>query len=282
MLKHIEKICFPESVEEASALLKSHAPHAVVMAGGTLTVTRSLPSARVLVDIQRLPLDYVKVDAQGLRIGARTTFDTLSRDPLASQWAGGLLAQAAAAVTSQLIRNAGTIGGDVAQALPYNNMPPALLVLGAQVAIAGPQGAKTFPLDELFGDGHHHHLGRQSLVIEFRLPPATRALSGVFNRSARACSDWEAVVVAAVALSRANGKAGNARIALGGVTRRARRFAEAERVLEGRPFTDHLAAEAADAVFDHLDPVGRRYKEYRREVSRVLVRRALMQAWEKG
>ncbi|OGS05821.1 MAG: hypothetical protein A3G41_07885 [Elusimicrobia bacterium RIFCSPLOWO2_12_FULL_59_9] len=282
MLKNIEVFYFPETVKDAVRLLNRHAPHAAVIAGGTLITKSPNLSTRVLVDIRGIDMDYVKVQAGRLRIGARTSFQSLADSKLLQKWAGGALSRAAAAVTTHLIRNAGTIGGDVARALPYNDMPPVLMALDAEAVIVDGKKTRTLPVEEMVRGHMWRIVGRRALLTEFRLPSETRKRACAIARFARSASDWEAMVHAVASMEKSRGICRNARIVLGAVTRHAQRFPQAEAVLEGKPYSESLAAEAAQAVFDGLTPVSRASAEYRREVASVLVRRAIREVWNEN
>jgi CO/xanthine dehydrogenase FAD-binding subunit len=282
MLKNLKEFHYPEKVSEAVALLDKLGPRGAVIAGGTTLTRMANPNLESLVDISRLGLSYVKEDKDGIRIGAATPFQALAESPLLKSFAGGLAAKAASLVSTRLIRNVGTIGGDIVQAYPYNDMPPVLLALDATVVVASKKGEKAVPFARMMEDHPWRFVGKRSLLTEVRLPKKMAAWGGSYQRFARTFSEWEAAVIVAAAVQREGGASRGVRIAVGAVTRRAARFPEAERAATGvaldRSACEKAAAEAAAALEPMTD--WRSSKEHRREVTRALVARALQEAYD--
>jgi xanthine dehydrogenase YagS FAD-binding subunit len=112
------------TVEEAAGLLDKYGPTAKIVAGGSDLVTGimkdhvqgpGMPYPEVLVDITTIPELYgITVDGGGLKIGAATTLtDIIESEEVKSGWP--LLSEAAFSVASPLIRNFGTLGGNINQ-----------------------------------------------------------------------------------------------------------------------------------------------------------------------
>src|SRR5881398_1678958 len=140
----------PTTLGEAAALLAEEGR--TVIAGGTdlLVNPRYMVGVREVVDIRRLGLNYITVNAGWLHIGARATMCTVARHAHVQALANGILARGAAVCGSPNIRNMATLAGNVASALPSADTPPALLALDAQVVLVGMQGARILPLDSFF------------------------------------------------------------------------------------------------------------------------------------
>jgi CO/xanthine dehydrogenase FAD-binding subunit len=123
-------------------------PGATVLAGGTdlmVEVNDGRRSPERIVAVGRIPeLGGVRVDDAFIEIGAATTFAQLELDPV-PQFAPAL-AYAARTVGSPQIRNAATIGGNLATCSPAGDGLPVLAAVEATVELSGPDGVRTLPV----------------------------------------------------------------------------------------------------------------------------------------
>jgi CO/xanthine dehydrogenase FAD-binding subunit len=137
----------PRRLEDALAILATE-PAAVPIAGGTdLMVSRRLGSLAedVFVDLRGLAeLRGIADTADGLMLGALTTYRELAASPLVGE-RHPLLVQAARLSGGWAVQNRGTIGGNIANASPAADTPPALLVYGARIEVAGARGRRWLP-----------------------------------------------------------------------------------------------------------------------------------------
>lgn len=281
MLKNLKAFHYPEKLADAVALLDRLGPRGAVIAGGTTVTRMANPTLEALVDISRLELDAIRESKAGIVVGATATFQAMSVSRTLQAYAGGLLARAASLVSTRLIRNVGTIGGDIVMAYPYNDMPVALLALDAAVTIVSRKGTRTVPFALMLEEHPWRFVGKRSLLTEIRPSPKMAGWGSSYQRFARAYSEWEAAVLVAVTVEREDGSIRSSRISVGAVTRRAARFPKAEELLRGQAPTKDLRLQAARAVADGLSPLAdwRSSKEHRLEVTRALVARALDEAF---
>ena len=256
------------------------------VAGGTDLVVQRDRSLRWLVDLTDLPLRYVKRRGRLWAIGATSTLADLERSAALQRLADGILAEAAATAGSRQIRNMGTAGGNLANASPASDLAPPLLALDASVLLAGKGGRRTVPLERFFR-GVNRTVLDGALLVEIVIPPPPAPKGGgaawSFQKLGRLESDIAVVNAAAGVAVDANGRCTWARIALGAVAPTPIRARPAESLLVGKAF-DRAAAEAAAAqAAAGAKPVTdvRGTAEYRREMSRVLVARALAECLEK-
>ena len=283
MTSNLKGFYFPETVKEAVGILAREKRKASILAGGT-RIVRTLPAdLEYLVDIRRLPMRHIRMQTHWLCIGSASTFSDLEKSNRLAHWAGGIISAAASKVSSRPIRNMGTVGGNLVRPYPYNLLPPVFLCLDAQAVVADGKEDRMVPLSDLVKGSLLQDLGRSVLLTEVRIPSATRAWSGVFEKFAKTDSAWESYLHAAVALERSGKNCRNVRIALGALTRHAERFCEAEKILEGAEFRSELAQEAAEAAASGLGRILGIHssKDYRRELAGVMVKRCLLKAWEK-
>ncbi len=277
MFDHIRAYHRPRSIPEAVRLLQKGAGAACVLAGGTDLVLRAGRTVTTLVDISGLDLAYLKRDAQGMRIGAMTTMAALEQSSAVQHLAGGILARAAAACGNLQTRNVATIGGNLANASPAADAAVALLALDAEVVLLGLRRKRRLPLGKFFS-GPHETAANGSLLTEIVIPPCMPHTAFSFQRLSRTESDIAIVNVAAgIQLDR--GRCAWARIALGAVAPLPLRSQTAEIVLSGNVISQELIEQAAEAAANEVRPISdlRASAEYRQEMSRVLVKRALQE-----
>ena len=250
------------------------------VAGGTDVVVAGDRRLRYLVDVTNLPLRYIRRRGGGWAIGATSRMADLEHSAELRRFADGALAEAAGTCGSPQIRNMATIGGNLANASPACDTAPPLLALQASVVVAGPGGRRTVPLDRFFRGVNRTALDG-GLLIEILIPapplPKGGRAAWSFQKLGRLRSDIAVVNAATgVAVDR-SGRCAWARIALGAVAPTPLRARRAEALLVGR-IPDHAAIEEAAArAAAEVKPVSdvRGTAGYRREMSRVLVARAL-------
>ena len=277
MFEQVEAFHRPASVREAVRLLAYEKGRARLLAGGTDLVVEGDPTIRSLIDITHSGLNYIRSKADVLAIGAATTMADLRESRAVRRWAGGILARAAATCGSLQNQAAATVGGNIAHGSPAADLVTPLLVLDAVLVIAGPKGRRKMALSDYLAL-HDSKATRQSLLVEVIVPAAKGRRSGwSFQKLGRTALDISLVNVAA-GLQVGRGQVIEwARIALGAVAPTVTRASEVERALTGRRLDQSAIDEAGTAIAKSVSPISdvRATAEYRREMSGVLVRRAL-------
>jgi carbon-monoxide dehydrogenase medium subunit len=262
-----------DSVEHAVAQLaqaNGEGEGKVIAGGQSLMPLLALRLAQpsVLVDINRVPgLDGITTrPGGGLRIGALTRHRTL-----AGQDRHPLLAEAARWVGHAAIRTRGTLGGSLAHADPAAELPVVAAASGAVALVAGPGGRREVPAADLFTGALQTSLDDDELIEAVEFPAPGR---WGFAEFARRHGDFGLVVAAAAEVD------GRLRLALGGVAATPVRPRAAEAVLAGGPLSPARIGEAAEAAAGEITPAGDIHATaaYRRQLTRVLVTRALTQA----
>jgi probable selenate reductase FAD-binding subunit len=277
MFDKVEAFCRPASVPEALRLLLRGNGKARIVAGGTDVVVAGDESVEVLIDITRAGLSYVRRKRTALAIGATTTLVELEESPELRTFAAGLLPRVAATCGSVSIRNLATLGGNLANASPAADMAVPLVALDASVALADADGRRKLPLAEYLA-GACQNSFNQSILVEIVIPaPPGKNCGWSFQKLGRTSVDISLVSVAAGLELNARHRVKWARIALGSVAPTAIRAETAEHRMTGRTLDDALIAEAAAEVARVVTPVSdvRASAQYRREISAVLVARAL-------
>ena len=267
----------PASVEEACELLTQ--PEHLAIAGGTDLIVKirngMFPGTRAFVDLGALPLRGISVENERMIIGSGCTMTMVASHPAVRDFFPAL-AKAASSVGAAQIRNAATIGGNIANASPAGDTIPALYSLEASVLLVGPSGRRSIAIDEFF-TGPGRSVSQPGELIEgFSLP--LRKTRGEFiklgERRAHAISKIN------LAVSVFNDGQVRYRIAIGSVAPTVLRCKTAERMLEktNGKLTPEVLAEAAILACETARPISdiRSSKSYRKQMAGVLLKRALM------
>ncbi|HYT48643.1 MAG TPA: FAD binding domain-containing protein, partial [Burkholderiales bacterium] len=141
------------TLDEAIGLLSRYKDQAKVLSGGMSllpTLKLRLGSFGHLVDISRIAgLEYIKEEKGAVRIGAGTRQCVLERSELIKS-KYGVLADAVPLIADPLVRNRGTIGGNVANGDPANDEPAIVIALGAELVARGPNGERSIPANRFY------------------------------------------------------------------------------------------------------------------------------------
>lgn len=272
----------PSSVEEAVALRGEYGDEAILMAGGLtvmLLLRERLIRPQAVISLSNIgPLNGISVNG-GIHIGAMTTHSEIVASRALRQ-SLPLLCEACGRVGSPAIRNMGTIGGSVSQGDGASDTAPALLALGAEAVAAGPDGERRIPLSDFFQDVFATALGDQEILTGLHIPaPAAGTETRFVKYTCTSAEAFAAVTVAVSLVPSADGSCKAIRIGLGSVAPTPIRAREAENLLRGQRVTPNLIDEAADAAAAGTDPPsdGQGSADYRREMTRVWVRRLLQE-----
>jgi carbon-monoxide dehydrogenase medium subunit len=274
----------PTSLADAVALLAEHGPDARMIAGGTDLIIRLRDGSirpRVVVDVKRIgELDGRIADGDShLTIGALTTMTTVAADARIGRDFQAL-AEAAAVVGSAQIRNRATLAGNVCNASPAADTAPALLIYGAVVVVAGPDGTRRIPIDDCFVRSGVTTLARGELVTSIELPyPRQRRGSVHVRRTRRRGHDLASVTLATVVQAD-----GSTRIAYGSLGPRPVLVTDESGLLADPSATDLARMERLEAMFVEASPSARSMRAspaYRLAMLHVLGLRAVGTALER-
>jgi CO/xanthine dehydrogenase FAD-binding subunit len=278
----VARVALPGTVDEAVAAL-SETPGAQLLAGGTdfcVEVNFGLRRPPAVVALRRVrELRRWEVTPERVRVGAGTTYADMGTGELAA--ALPALAAAARTVGSPQIRNAGTLGGNVATASPAGDTLPLLVALDARVTLRGPTGERSVPVSEVVTGVKRTSIAPDEVVVSVELdrPPGPQQFLKVGTRNAMVIAIASAAVVVDL-------EARRVRVALGSVAPVPLRARAAEDQISdavdwrapGGPRASgaalamfgELAADAASPITDH-----RASAAYRRRAVQVISRRAL-------
>ncbi|MGA3128476.1 MAG: xanthine dehydrogenase family protein subunit M [Candidatus Korobacteraceae bacterium] len=277
----------PETLAEACALLGQYGEKAKVLAGGSDLIVKmkfGLLKPSYLLSLKKLgELKGVRQEpGVGVIIGARTTHNELVASPVLSFLYPSVNA-AAASMAGYQIRNVGTIGGNLVNAVPSADLPPILLALDTQVRLVSAAGERRLPLEKFFVGPGKTVLEAGEILAELLIPEQTTTGSNYIKFGLRK-AEALAVVGVASAVTMAEGTIKEARIALGAVAPVPMRARIAEDALRGQRPTPELLEKAGELAAGAAQPITdiRGSAEYRRHLVAVLTRESLQAAIEKG
>lgn len=272
----------PTTLQEAIGLLDQHQGEAKVLAGGQSLIGMMklrLAQPIALVDINRIPdLAYVREDAQFLRIGPLTRINQLNAsDVVRSRYP--ILTDAGAEISDPIVRNWGTVGGNVSHGDPGNDLPACMLALDAEYGVQGPKGTRAIRAREFYQDSFVTALAPNEVLTEVRIPKPGPGTGNAYSKMERKVGDF---AIAAVAVNLVAGGSGivKAGIGLTNVGPTAVYAAAASDFLSGKAGNSEdlvkaadLAAQAAQPIADNRGPV-----EFKKEMVRVWTRRTAQRA----
>lgn len=276
----------PRSLDEALALLGEHGTDARVVAGGTALVTmmrQRLVRPDYVVSLREIQgLDRIEATNGAVRLGALVTHREAELSPLIRERLP-VLAETFGRVGTIRIRHMATVGGALAHADPNQDPPVTLIALDAKVEIRRAGGRRELPLGAFFRDYYETALEPDEVVTAVTVPLLPAASGASFIKFLpRTADDYATVAVAATVTLESDGeRCREARIALGSVGMTPLRGRAAEALLAGQHLTERLLTEAGDAARAAVDPLSdhRGSAAYKREMTAVMVARALTQAW---
>jgi carbon-monoxide dehydrogenase medium subunit len=279
----------PRSVDEATRLLDEIGKEASVLAGGTdllVNMKMGKTAPKHVLSLSRIEdLKGVKREQGSLTLGACVTAGELKdQEAIKAEFNG--LCQSAGSLGSPLIRNLATIGGNIVTARPAADLPPSLMAYGASLVLKKDKGERTIPLEGFFkGPGQTTIEPEEILCGVVLKEPPPYSGGGYVKLGVRKALEISLVNVAAfIALDGPNGPIKEARIVLGAVAPVPMRAPAAEAALMGERPDDALFERAGNAASNDAKPIDdfRGSAEYRREMVKVLTRRALKLAYEEA
>jgi len=272
----------PTTIEEATQILSKYGTKAKVLASGVDLVARMRrrqAQPQYVVSILSIPgLDYIQSDKAGLRFGALTTIRSIELSPIVDK-DYVILHEAANQIASVQVKTMGTAVGNLCVATPASDIASALYALGARLKIVGPASERIIPIEDFFAGVNQSVLEPGEIVTEVILPSPAPQTGGAFFKLVRTASDIAKVNVA-VSLTLTDNTCKDAKIALGSVAPTVIRATQAEEALKGSTLEPKVVEEAAQLAAQEAKPITdlRSTVEYREEMVRVLVRRAVEKA----
>ena len=260
------------TLEEALSLLAREPREWTPFAGGTdimvLLEAGKLPKRRFLNIWALTDLRGITHTPDAVVIGALATYTQLLQDPvLTSEFP--LVCAAARETGAFAIQNRGTIGGNIANASPAADLPPALLVYDATVAIASARGRRQVPYSSFHTGYKQMDLAADELIVSVSLPRGRSNWKQVYRKVGTRRAQAISKICFAAAAHVEEGVVREVRIAFGSVAPTVIRAAAAERALRGQALGPATKIAAREALAHDIVPIDdmRSTADYRRRVA---------------
>ena len=273
----------PKTLDEALRVLAEVAPQdGRILAGGQSLVpimAFRLSKPAHLVDINEVAgLEKIRSDGKSLTIGARVRHAAFHK-PVVDNPLGRLLTVVARHIAHYPIRMRGTFCGSLAHADPASEWCLVAATLDATIVAKSIRGERTIAVRDFFTGIMSTALAEDELLAEAKLPLLAKDAKFGFNEFNRRAGDF-AMAASLVTYRLQAGKIAEARVGVGGAEPSPRRIAEAETALNGKAPGDNVFRAAAEAAAKAIDPLEdhQTNAEYRRDLVRAVVRRALEQS----
>ena len=272
----------PKSVREAVALLADLGEDARPLAGGHSLVPMMklrLASPEHLIDLAAIgDLRSIQTEGGDIVIGAMTTLhEVIGSDLLAERLP--ILRETALQIADPQVRYVGTLGGNVANGDPGNDMPAVMMCLGAEYVLTGKTGERRVAARDFYQGAYLTALKPGEILTAIRVPAQPAGHGWAYEKLKRKIGDY-ATAAAAVVLTLQGGKVATCAIGLTNVAEKPLSADAAAKLVIGTDLdaaTMKKAAAAAEAITSPAAD-GRGPVEYRRKMAGVMVMRALARA----
>jgi len=274
-----QQVFAPRSADELAEIYATH-PDAVLVAGATdvgLWVTKQHRRLATLIDLTSVKdLAIIEEDGGGLTIGAlashRDATDAFAR---LHPDLGELLRRFA----SIQIRNAGTIGGNIANGSPIGDLPPALIALDARLTLRRRQERREIPLEDFFIAYGKQDRAPGEFVESVYVPRLAADMRFACYKLSKRFDQDISALMGAFRVKQRDGRVEEARIAFGGMAAIPQRASAAEAALTGSLFDAPAIERAAGALAEDFSPLTdmRASAGYRLKAAQNLLRRFLFE-----
>ena len=274
----------PQDMEGVLAILSEHGDDARVMAGGhSLIPMMKLRMADVphLIDLQDVGgMSEIEIGADSIRIGAMVTQAAIiDHDALAV--AAPILREAALQIADPQVRYMGTVGGNVANGDPGNDMPGLMQCLDATFTLVGPDGERSVAAREFYEAAYMTAREDDEVLTAVTIP--TPAGGYAYEKQKRKIGDY-ATAAAAVQIVTDGGRCASVSIAMTNLSDTPIYSEAAGAALIGTSVDDAALKAAVAAMTNDIDPTddNRGPIAFKKHVAGVILRRAIERAWSRA
>lgn len=272
----------PSTLADAVKLLSKLGDEARPLAGGHSLIPMMklrFATPEHLIDLGGISqLKGICRDGDALIIGAMTSqHDIINSAEIASHLP--ILKETALMIADPQVRYMGTLGGNVANGDPGNDMPAVMMALGATYRLEGPDGNRDVAATDFYQGAYFTALEPGEILTAVSIPVQPASHGYAYEKLKRKVGDY-ATAAAAVTLTMAGGKVATCSIALTNLSETPLLAAAAAEAVIGKHLDEAALAAAADAARSIMNPAGdaRGTSEYRTHVGGIMVMRALKRA----
>ncbi|MFD3157252.1 FAD binding domain-containing protein [Haloimpatiens sp. FM7330] len=257
----IKNFAFPKSLEEAYRVLNEKRNNVIL--GGCAFLRMTSKRIETAIDLSKLDLSHINENDETIEIGSMTTFREIETNPILNKYFNGVLPKSVENIVGVQLRNIVTVGGTVHSKYGFSDFITALLSLNAEVTLYK-QG--TVHLKEYLEQDT-----KKDIVISISIPKTNRKAAFQMMRNSR--SDYAILNVAV------SNEDNDWNIVVGARPQRAKIAKEASKYISQSDKSIEEVEKAALMASEELDfgDNMRASKEYREEICKVLVKRAIME-----
>ncbi len=274
----------PKDMAGVLSLLEEHGDDARVMAGGhSLIPMMKLRMADVshLIDLQDVDgMSEIEIDNDAIRIGAMVTqADIIDHPELAK--VAPILREAALQIADPQVRYMGTVGGNVANGDPGNDMPGLMQCLDANFTVIGPDDEREIPARDFYEAAYMTAREDEEVLTAVTIP---RPAGGyAYEKQKRKIGDY-ATAAAAVQIVKDGDKCASASIAMTNLSDTPIYSEAAGAALVGTSVDDAALTAAVAAMWGDIDPTedNRGPVAFKNHVAGIILRRAIERAWSRA
>lgn len=273
----------PKNIDELAYEL-AHEPKATLVAGGTdlaLSVTQNLASIDKLVYVGNVTeLTTIEETASEIVIGSALPYSKFI-DTLHHYYPD--LGDMIERIGSKQVRNNGTLGGNIGNASPIGDMPPALIALGATMTLHVNGSERTILVEDYFVDYKKTVLKPSEFIKSVQIPKPKAGQTLKLYKISKRIDDDISAVLAAIFIEQQANNISNVRIAFGGMAAIPKRATKAEAELLGNTLTAAVVAKAKDALTVDFKPMSdvRASEKYRMRVAQNLIEKCYVELQSK-
>lgn len=272
-MSNVKKHFFPSSIEEAIKLLKDSKSQ--ILAGGTDLSLNVNQSTETLIDIQQLPLRFIKESSEGYTIGSLST----AHDIYSNQNLPQSLRDAAFKVSDTPLLHAVTVGGNMAKLYPWCDLPPMLWALGASVTVYENTGELTeMSSDDFFAYSKEQNIAnRNALITEINVPKKEKNTFSQYQKFGLTEIDKGQVNLASFFQWTEDGIITEVRLIISAITKTIQRLTGIEKILQGKKLTEQVIEDCVNALEQEIEaiPNFKSSTEYRLEIAKIYLKRTL-------
>ena len=284
MIPSAFKFYKPDNLQKAVDLMANFGDEARVIAGGHSLIPvmkQRLTDIKHLIDLSAInELKGMKIEKNSISIGAMTTqVELITNEDLFK--AAPIIREASLQIADPQVRNLGTIGGNVANGDPANDMPGLMQLLDATYKISGTKGIREVKAREFYEGAYFTAREDDEILVSISFNAPKGGYS--YEKQKRKIGDY-ATAAAGVILNVDNGVCTSASIALTNLSDTPVYCSDAVNMLIGKNIDDSLLSEVTKSCVEQSDPVAdqRGPVDFKKYVAGIVINKALKRAFERS
>ncbi len=284
MIPSAFKFYKPDNLQKAVDLMADFGDEARVIAGGHSLIPvmkQRLTDIKHLIDLSAInELKGINIEGSSISIGAMTTqVELITNEELFK--AAPIIREASLQIADPQVRNLGTIGGNVANGDPANDMPGLMQLLDATYKINGTKGTREVKAREFYEGAYFTAREDEEILVSISFDVPKGGYS--YEKQKRKIGDY-ATAAAGVILNVDNGVCSSASIALTNLSDTPVYCSDAVSMLIGKQIDDILLSEVTKSCVEQSDPVAdqRGPVEFKKYVAGIVIKKALKRAFERS